>query len=278
MAGMNESVHRRIAAAIHWLVAHHAEQPSLAEIAASAGMSPAHFSRSFQRWVGVSPKRFLEHLTLQDVKHRLAQGEGLFDAGIGAGLSGPGRVHDHFVKLEAVTPGEYLRAGEGIAIDWGVHASPFGDVLLAVTPRGICFTAFLHDGTRTQALDALAAAWPGASLRERPGATERFAGHLFDGEPVRLHVRGTNFQVQVWRALLRIPEGALAAYGDVARTIGKPDAVRAVASAVGANPVSFLVPCHRVIRASGALGGYRWGLTCKHALLAWEYSRLRIVT
>lgn len=273
---MEDRENQRIAAAIRWMAERHAEQPPLERIAAVACMSPAHFSRSFHRWAGISPKQFLQHLTLNDLKQRLARGEDLLSAGNAAGLSSLGRVHDHFVTLDAVTPGEYRRAGEGLRIGWGVHASPFGELLVATTARGVCFLAFVHEQDVQAALAAVAREWPGAELVEQQESSGEVALKLFAGEPVRLHVRGTNFQVQVWRALLRIPEGVLASYSGIARGIGRPHSVRAVASAVGANPVSWLIPCHRVIRQSGALGGYRWGLRCKQALLAFEAARAKL--
>lgn len=273
---MPEPQHPRIADAVRWLVAHFDSQPSLDQAAAIAHMSPAHFSRAFNRWVGVGPKTFVKHLTLSHLKTRLAAGDDLWTATTAAGLSGLGRVHDHFVTLDAVTPGEFRSGGAGLAIDYGFHPSPFGEMLVAATARGVCFLAFC-DGppARTRALAELRATWPGAVLRERPNATEALARRFAaaDSKPLKLCVPGTNFQVQVWRALLQIPEGAVTSYGALARGIGRPTATRAVASAVGANPVSWLIPCHRVIRTSGALGGYRWGLDAKRALLAFEAAR-----
>jgi AraC family transcriptional regulator, regulatory protein of adaptative response / methylated-DNA-[protein]-cysteine methyltransferase len=213
------------------------------------------------------------HLTLEHLKARLAAGDDLWTATTDAGLSGLGRVHDHFVTLDAVTPGEFRRRGAGVAIDWGFHDTRFGDALVATTARGVCFVAFVDDDvSRERALAELAQTWPGAALAERPDATAPVAAMLgTPGEsPLRLHVAGTNFQVQVWRALLRIPEGRVTTYSALAQAVGRPAATRAVANAVGANPVSWLIPCHRVIRASGALGGYRWGLDTKRTLLALE--------
>lgn len=270
---MSTPEHRRIAESIRWLVAHHAEQPSLEIVAARVRMNPAHFSRTFRDWVGVSPKRFLAHLTVEDLKRRLAAGDDLVGAATDSGLSSLGRVHDHFVTLEAATPGEFRRGGAGLAIQWGLHPTPFGEALVANTARGVCFLAFLGERAQDEALAELATTWPQATLARDDAATAASAARLFSGLPISVHVRGTNFQVQVWRALLRIPEGALVSYGEIAAAVGRPAAVRAVGSAVGANPVSWLVPCHRVIRVSGALGGYRWGLTCKRSLLAWEGAR-----
>ncbi|MFN2301996.1 MAG: methylated-DNA--[protein]-cysteine S-methyltransferase [Gammaproteobacteria bacterium] len=272
---MDDIQHPRIARAIRWLVAHFDAQPSLDEAAAVACMSPAHFSREFHRFAGVSPKLFVKHLTLDHLKARLAAGDDLWSATTSAGLSGLGRVHDHFVTLDAVTPGEYRRGGEGLKIEYGFHDCPFGEVLLAATPRGICFLAFVDADARARALSELQQTSPGAALAENPGATAAQAAQLgVPGvAPVTLCVPGTNFQVQVWRALLRIPEGAITTYAALAAAVGRPTATRAVANAVGANPVSWLIPCHRVIRTSGALGGYRWGLDAKRALLAYEEAR-----
>lgn len=271
---MEEIQHPRIARAIRWLVANFDAQPSLDDAAAVACMSPAHFSREFHRFAGVSPKLFVKHLTLQHLKTRLAAGDDLWTATTASGLSGLGRVHDHFVTLDAVTPGEFRRGGAGIEVAYGFHDSPFGTVLLATTPRGICFLAFAEDDD-ARALSELAQTWPGAQLRKDAATTAPFAAQLGAraATPLRVCVSGTNFQVQVWRALLRIPEGSLTTYAALAAAVGRPSATRAVANAVGANPISWLIPCHRVIRTSGALGGYRWGLDAKRALLAYEEAR-----
>jgi len=239
-------------------------------------LSPYHFQRLFRRWAGVSPKRFLQALSLSRAKEVLLASASVLEAAFEAGLSGSGRLHDLFVTIEAVTPGEYKRRGRGVVIGFGFHDTPFGEVLLARTGRGICHLGFVEQGERDAALAALADAWPEADRRQDEVATERDVARIFgpgrEGreEPLRLFVRGTNFQFQVWRALLRIPEGALASYGDLARRLGRPTAQRAVASAVGANPVAYLIPCHRVLRASGALGGYRWGVSRKRTILARE--------
>jgi AraC family transcriptional regulator of adaptative response/methylated-DNA-[protein]-cysteine methyltransferase len=199
----------------------------------------------------------------------------VLDAALAVGLSGPGRLHDQFVALEAASPGEFKARGAGLEIRWGVHASPFGDAMVALTRRGVSRLAFLGDGGAAAEGDALAAAWPGAELRRDDAGTAAVALAMFacraDAPP--LWVRGTNFQIAVWRALLRVPEGAVCTYGDLAAAIGRPSAARAVGQAVGANPVAYLIPCHRVIRGVGALGGYRWGPARKRAMLAWEAAR-----
>ncbi len=268
-----------IGRAIRYLVAHRERQPSLEEVAGVAGSSPWHFQRQFRRQVGVSPKRFLQFLTVEHAKQRLEASASVLDAALEAGLSGPSRLHDHFVALEAVTPGEYKRAGEGLEIFHGAAASPFGEVFLAATPRGVVHLSFPAGGTAADEEARLLREWPGASHRRDDAAVRELAERIFDlgaepaAEPISVLVRGTNFQVQVWKALLRIPAGQLTTYGRVARAIGRPSASRAVGAAVGANRVAFLVPCHRVIAAQGALGGYRWGLERKRALLAFEEAR-----
>lgn len=272
------SEYERMAAAIHFLEAHAGEQPDLAAAAAHVGWSPFHFQRRFRQWAGVSPKRFLEYLTVTHAKRLLRNGASVLDAALACGLSGPGRLHDHFVGIEAATPGEYRRGGSGLVIRHGVHATPLGNVLIALTPRGICRLEFVDAAGPGAALEALATDWPAASLAPDRTAGAPVAAALFDpaGEPRRLllHLRGTNFQLAVWQALLRIPAGAAVSYGDLAAAVGRPGASRATAGAVAANPVAYLIPCHRVLRASGEWGGYRWGSTRKPLLLAWEAARL----
>ncbi|MFZ5559118.1 MAG: methylated-DNA--[protein]-cysteine S-methyltransferase [Pseudomonadota bacterium] len=266
----------RIERAIRYLEAHAGRQPGLGDVAAAVGLSPYHFQRLFTRWAGVSPKRFLGLLTVAHARRLLQSSASVLDAALAVGLSGPGRLHDQFVALEAATPGEVKTGGAGLEIRWGVHASPFGEVLVALTPRGVCRMAFLGAGDEAAERDALAAAWPGAAVRRDDAGTASVARAVFAGVPgptPRLWVRGTNFQVAVWRALLRVPEGAVCTYGDLAAAIGRPGAARAVGQAVGANPVAYLIPCHRVIRGVGGLGGYRWGPERKRAMLAWEAAR-----
>ncbi|MDX1501868.1 MAG: methylated-DNA--[protein]-cysteine S-methyltransferase [Thermoanaerobaculia bacterium] len=263
--------YERIRTAIEYIAAEAPRQPGLEEVAARLALSPFHCQRLFRRWAGVSPKRFLQVLTVEHAKRLLDDSASVLDAALETGLSGPGRLHDHFVTLEALSPGEYKRRGEGLAIRWGTTPSPFGDALLGATDRGVCALAFPPHGDAGPAW--LADQWPGADLVEDPAAVEPAAREIFGGGRVRLFARGTNFQVQVWRALLRIPSGQVASYASVAQAVGRPRAVRAVGSAVGANRVAFLIPCHRVIRSAGGLGGYRWGTDRKRALLAWEAAR-----
>lgn len=266
--------YERIARAIEYLRLNSASQPDLAAAARHVHLSEHHFQRLFTRWAGVSPKRFVQYLTVEHAKSRLATARGVLDVAGAVGLSGPGRLHDLFVTLEAMTPGEYKAGGAGLAIRYGVHESPFGPALVAVTARGICGLHFV--GGSSAGVDRLRRDWPDAELRRDPAATAPVSERLFrplsspPGSALALLVKGSNFQVKVWRALLELPFGSLATYGDVAARIGAPGSARAVGTAIGANPIAWLIPCHRVIRDSGALGGYRWGAERKAAMLGWE--------
>ncbi|NUB28430.1 methylated-DNA--[protein]-cysteine S-methyltransferase [Azospirillum brasilense] len=273
--------HRAIAAAIRHLVDHWQDQPGLDELAAVAGMSPFHFQRLFTQWAGISPKRFLQFLTLDNAKRLLAANQSVLDVALDVGLSGPSRLHDLFVACEAMTPGEYKALGGGLTIRWGLHSTPFGPSLVAATERGVCWLSFAEEEDGRDALAEMAAAWPAARLVEDADATRPVAARAFrwdgfakdgstGGEPLRLLMKGTNFQIKVWEALLRIPSGAVVSYEDVARAIGQPTAMRAVGAAVGRNPVCVLIPCHRVIQKSGIIHNYRYGIPRKRALLAWE--------
>ena len=268
----------RIASAIGYLAERSSSQPSLAEVAAYVHVSPHHFQRVFSRWVGVSPKRFLQVLTLERAKELLRSSSlPLLDVSETLGLSSGSRLYDHFVQLEAMTPAEYKRGGAGVEITWGLSDGPFGQAFIASTARGICMLVFI-DGDRTSALERLAEQWPGARLRRDDKQAHALAERLFEhpytpDAPISVFVRGTNFQVNVWRALLNVPLGTLTSYSAVAEAVGRPGAARAVGTAVGANPVAFLIPCHRVIRQTGELGGYRWGLERKLAMFSWEAAR-----
>ena len=270
---MNEQRdYRRIAAAIDYIAAHYREQPDLAAVAGAVHLSPHHFNRLFRRWAGITPKQFLKMITLDAAKHSLQTDRSLFAAAIDSGLSGAGRLHDLFVTIEAMTPGEFRSGGRGLEIFWGWHPSPYGDCLIAMTSRGLCHLGFYDSGVAA-AQRALAAAWPAANLQRDQAATAAFAEPIFalDGASAcTLHLGGTNFQLQVWRALLSIPPGETQSYGELAARIGAPSAARAVGSAVGANPVAYLIPCHRVLRQGSGLGGYRWGVPRKRAILARE--------
>lgn len=275
---MPTSDYERIAQAIQFIEANYRRQPTLDEVARSVYLSEFHFQRLFRRWVGISPKRFLQFLTIEHAKRRLDECRSVLDATYDAGLSSPGRLHDLFVTLEAVTPGEYKRRGEGVRISYGFHQTPFGEAMLAATERGLCALTFVDEGGEGAAIDELRERWSRADLDEDPRDTMDLARRIFDpaardDRPIPLLVQGTNHQVRVWEALLKIPAGALVSYEQLAAAAGRPDAVRAVASAVGANQVAYVIPCHRVIRKLGAFGGYRWGMERKKAIVGWEAAR-----
>jgi AraC family transcriptional regulator, regulatory protein of adaptative response / methylated-DNA-[protein]-cysteine methyltransferase len=269
----------RIAQAIEFLDTRRTQQTGLQEIADAVGLSPFHFQRLFTRWVGVSPKRFSEYLTLDMARDLLHRSRSIMETALDLGLSGPSRLHDLFVTIDAVTPGEHKSGGERLQIDFGWHASPFGRCLIGTTPRGICWLSFADVGPAARGLAELKATWPAAVVQENAAVTEPLAAQIFGlpaarGQtPLRLALRGTNFQVKVWEALLRIPPGCVATYADVGRAIDRPRAARAIGQAVGANPIAYLIPCHRVIRSLGLFGGYRWGTTRKRAMLGWEAAR-----
>jgi len=267
----------RVERAIRFLRENADRRPSLSEVARGAGLSPAHFQRLFTRWAGISPKRFLQFLAKEHAVERLRRSTTVLDAAWDAGLSGPGRLHDLIVSVEAATPGELASGGRGLAIAWGFSPTPFGVCLVGVTGRGICHLSFVGSGGRRGALADLHRRWPRAVLREDRVLAARTAERAFAGTgrgKLSLHLAGTNFQLKVWEALLRIPPGAATSYGEVARRIGRSGAARAVAGAVAANPVAWIIPCHRVLRSLGGMGGYRWGLERKQAMLGWEDARL----
>jgi AraC family transcriptional regulator of adaptative response/methylated-DNA-[protein]-cysteine methyltransferase len=268
----------RIAQAITFITSRVDGQPTLSEIAAHLNVSPYHFQRLFCRWAGVTPKRFLQVLTLERAKQLLDESRPLLEVSNALGLSSGSRLYDHFVKLEAVTPGEYTKGGAGLTIEYAVHDTPFGKTFIATTARGICQFAFLDYSDIDTMLSDLSSKWPHALLRENYQQTRTITETLFDREkkldrPLSLYVTGTNFQVRVWKALLQIPSGTVVSYSRVAYGIGRPRSARAVGTAVGANPVAFLIPCHRVIQQSGRLGGYHWGETRMHAIHAWESAK-----
>ncbi|HDZ8967069.1 TPA: methylated-DNA--[protein]-cysteine S-methyltransferase [Aeromonas dhakensis] len=272
------SDYARIADAIRFIASQVARQPTLDEIAAHVHLSPFHFQRLFSRWAGVTPKRYLQVLTLERAKALLQESRPLLEVADTLGLSSGSRLYDHFVQLEAVTPGEYKQRGAGLVIDHGVHDTPFGQAFVALTPRGVCNFSFLDDQAPQTPLAALAHSWPEAELREAPSRTQGVIHTMFDGSktpdrPISLHVSGTNFQISVWRALLQIPPAKVVSYAQVASAVGNPKAARAVGLAVGANPVALMIPCHRVIQQNGKLGGYHWGETRKQAIHAWEAAR-----
>lgn len=255
------SDYARIADAIRFIASQVARQPTLDEIAAHVHLSPFHFQRLFSRWAGVTPKRYLQVLTLERAKALLQESRPLLEVADTLGLSSGSRLYDHFVQLEAVTPGEYKQRGAGLVIDHGVHDTPFGQAFVALTPRGVCNFSFLDDQNPQAPLAALAHSWPEAELREAPSRTRGVIHTMFDtskaqDRPISLHVSGTNFQISVWRALLQIPPAKVVSYAQVASAVGNHKAARAVGLAVGANPVALMIPCHRVIQQNGKLGGY----------------------
>lgn len=269
--------YRRMEAALEWLVGNFDSQPPLDTIAARSGLTPYHFQRTFSRWVGLSPKKFVQFLSLERAKRCLDASESVLDAAFSAGLSGAGRLHDLFISLQAMTPGEYKQRGEGLAIRYGYHPSPFGECLLMTTERGICGLAFITDGDRETTFNSLIKGFERASLEKDPRGTATVAERIFNPrgramaeDSLKVLVRGTRFQVKVWEALLKVPPGAVVSYSELARRAGRPNAVRAVAAANAVNAVAYLIPCHRAIRKSGLLGGYRWGMARKLAMLSRE--------
>jgi AraC family transcriptional regulator, regulatory protein of adaptative response / methylated-DNA-[protein]-cysteine methyltransferase len=269
----------RIASAMAYLVDRAVDQPSLEEIAAHVHLSPYHFQRLFCQWAGTTPKRFLQVLTLERGKVLLENSHSLLEVSHELGLSGSSRLHDHFVQLEAVTPGEYKSRGKQVQIEYGVHTTPLGPMFVAVTQRGVCRAEFMDCNNMDEMLDNLHNAWPLSSIRESLPSTRHVVDAFFGSDtaakqgPLSIHVKGTNFQIAVWRALLKIPPGAVASYAQVATALGAPRSARAVGNAIGANPVALLIPCHRVIQQSGALGGYRWGPAKKLMVQTWERMR-----
>jgi len=269
---------QRIAAAIHYLVERQEDQPELDDVAVVAGLSPHHFQRVFTRWAGLSPKKFLKHITLDAAKNRLDASLSVMDAAFDVSLSGASRLHDLFVTVDAVTPGEYKSQGNGMVFKYGFHPSLFGEVIVVVSERGLAGLGFTAEMGRTQALAEQNNGWDRATWKHDQKATKSYVEQVFSGAPnptvpLSVLMRGTPFQIKVWEALLRIPSGKVISYGDLADRLGRPTAARAVGTACGANRVGFLIPCHRVIRETGAITGYRWGANRKHAMLAWEAAK-----
>lgn len=272
--GMDAVTYRRVEKAIRFLDARQPEQPTLAEVARHVGMSTHHLQRLFRSAAGISPKRFLQFATAVRARGLLERGEGLLHASWGAGLSGPGRLHDLMVVMHAMTPAQVRSGGDGVHLRWGVMESPLGPCVAALSERGLSVLEFLEAGTRQEARERVRAHWPAARLEEDVEAVDQASKRVFhDGgaDPLSLHVRGTNFQIRVWEALLRVPAGRVTTYGALASGLGMgAGSARAVGQAVGANPVAVAIPCHRVLRSTGALGGYRWGEERKALLLARE--------
>jgi AraC family transcriptional regulator of adaptative response/methylated-DNA-[protein]-cysteine methyltransferase len=267
--------YRRVEQAIRYIEANAHRQPELGEIAANLNLSEYHFQRLFTRWAGISPKRFLQYLTKENAKQLLARSTNLLEATYEAGLSSPGRLHDLFIKCEAVTPGEYKSRGRGIQIAYGFHPTPFGECLLALTGRGICFLAFI-DSNRQSALAQLKQDWANATLTEDPARTAPVINQIFAHHPgtsLTLYLRGTNFQIKVWEALLRLSPGQVTSYESLAEQVCTSRAARAVGNAMAHNPVAYLIPCHRVLQKTGNFGNYRYGPTRKKAILGWEMAQ-----
>jgi AraC family transcriptional regulator of adaptative response/methylated-DNA-[protein]-cysteine methyltransferase len=250
---------------------------TLDDLAGRMGMSPAHFQRVFSQWVGVSPKRYQQYLTLDHARRMLADRFTVLETSLATGLSGGGRLHDLFLRWEAMTPGEFARGGEGLRISWGLFDSPFGPALVMGTAKGICGIAFAAETGMEAAMADLKSRWPKAAFVPEPEALRPWVRTAFGAgeadEPAPLHLIGAPFQIKVWEALLRIPSGQVTTYSEIAAAIRHPAAVRAVGTAVGRNPISWLIPCHRALRKTGGLGGYHWGLPVKRAMLAWEAAR-----
>lgn len=263
-----------VAEAIRFLQAHAGRQPDLETIAAHVGLSAFHLQRVFSQWAGISPKRFLQYLTKEHARRCLLASRGVLDAALSCGLSGPGRLHDLMVSCEAVTPGQLGARGEGLEVRYGFTVTPLGEMLAGITPRGICHLRFVEAGERDAAVAALRREWPLAAFRRDDAAVTRLGRQLFDRfaerEPLSVLLKGTNFQIKVWEALLQVPAGAVISYTDLAGLVGNPRAYRAAGTAMAQNRIAVLIPCHRVIRESGDTGLYHWGTERKRALLVWE--------
>ncbi len=274
---MTESnAYSTVEAAIAYIAANVPNQPSLDDIAAHVHMSPTHFHKVFTGWAGITPKTFLQYLTVESLKSALISHSSISNASDHVGLSSPSRAYDHFVKIEAMTPGQFATMGRNLTIRYGIHPTPFGDCLIAITDRGICHLSFVL-GDADAAIARLKNMWPSADVREHADATKPMVDRIFgnedSGKPMKVMLKGTPFQIKVWEALLTIPAGHLTTYGGIAEQIGHPKANRAVGSAVGDNPIAYLIPCHRVIRREGNIGNYYYGSTMKTAMIGWERMR-----
>lgn len=273
----------KLADAIDYLVANYQTQPELEMLAEKYGYEPTYFQKIFQQHVGLSPKKFVQYMSLKTAKDFLLQGGSTLDAAYEAGLSGNGRLHDLFVTCEAASPGEVKSKGQGMAVRYGTHATPLGELFVARTERGICWLSFQMNGNQDRSLARLHKHWQNAELIEDKDAAEEIASDILNvwngtadkTRKANLHLFGTNFQIQVWQALLKIPSGSTVSYNAIAKSLGKPDANRAVGTAVGANPISLLIPCHRVIQSTGIIENYAWGSERKKAILGAEMAALK---
>lgn len=264
----------RIAEAIGYIKTNFKTQPRLEEVAEKIHLSPFHFQRLFTEWAGVSPKKFLQYITVEHAKKMLKENQAtLFDTAFETGLSGTGRLHDLFINIEGMTPGEYKKGGENLSINYSFAESPFGNILVASTPKGICHIAFADD--EEEALEGLQIMFPNAAYRQMVDLAQQNALYIFTHDwsklnQIKLHLKGSEFQLKVWETLLKIPMGQLSTYGNIAKHLHQPNASRAIGTAIGDNPVAFLIPCHRVIQSTGVFGGYHWGSIRKTAMIGWE--------
>ncbi|MGM1430107.1 methylated-DNA--[protein]-cysteine S-methyltransferase [Sphingobacterium lactis] len=273
--------YNRIAEAIEYIKNNFKEQPNLDEVAEQVHLSPFHFQRLFSEWAGTTPKKFLQYTSIEHAKKLLSDNQAtLFDTAFETGLSGTGRLHDLFINIEGMTPAEYKNGGNNLSINYSFAESPFGNLIVASTPKGVCYMAFNDD--EAIALNDLKAKFPNATFQRKVDLIQQNSLFIFQNDwnklpEVKLHLKGTDFQLKVWETLLKIPIGNLSTYGNIAEQIGKPNASRAVGTAIGSNPVAFLIPCHRVIQSSGNIGGYMWGNTRKTAIIGWESAKIDIL-
>src|SRR5688572_7549782 len=268
--------YNRVAEAIHYITSNYKQQPTLEEVAAQVNLSPFHFQRIFTDWAGISPKKFLQFLTVEELKKELLSVKNIADAADNVGLSAQSRVYDLFVNIEAVTPQEFKSNGKGLKIQYGFHYTPFGECFIAHTEKGICALSFI-DENKEIVLEQFYGQWEHAEIINDQASTEQLIKQLFSPvkeKKIKLLLKGSKFQVKVWEALLKIPFGSVSTYKNIATALGQPGAVRAVGSAVGANPIAFIIPCHRVIRSEGLIGEYHWGAKRKKAMIGWEKARV----